>query len=87
VATSIRLMLPSRSTSAPGQKLKWVCLIGVSASRSKTDMRRLQRHVGFVPTADISGGTQSVITRVEALRTKQRDPEQSASKRLSEPGP
>jgi hypothetical protein len=49
---------PQTSTSAflhsLGQKLKWVCLIGVSASPSKTDMRRLHRHVGFVAKADLS---------------------------------
>jgi hypothetical protein len=42
------------------QKLKWVCLIGVSASPSKTDMRRLHRHVGFVPTAEVAVAAYSI---------------------------
>jgi hypothetical protein len=44
---------PALGDVRSAQKLKWVCLIGVSAWPSKTDMRRPQRHVGFVPDSDM----------------------------------
>jgi hypothetical protein len=39
---------------ALGQKQKWLSMNGMSALPPTADMRRLQRHVGFVPTSDIN---------------------------------
>jgi hypothetical protein len=42
-----------------GQKQKWLSLNGISALPSTADMRRLHRHVGFVPTPEVVVQTKS----------------------------
>jgi hypothetical protein len=51
--TQIRLATHGRSIQL-GQKQKWLSLNGMSALPSRADVRRLHRHIGFVPNSDVT---------------------------------
>jgi hypothetical protein len=59
---------PLEEMSVPGQKQKWLSLNGTSALPSTADIRRLHRHVRFVPTTAVPPFLLLIATREAPVR-------------------